>query len=455
MIKLWHSTSMRIALGYAALVILAGLGLSGIIWWRTTAYLDREIDAVIVSDAQAVGDGLRDFGLIGAINTINSRIKATADEHAVYLLADPLLSPQAGNIDAWPLQLGQKSGWYEIPLVRDGKLHATRVLHVVLPDGFHLLVGRDVQDRVAIRSLVINALIWTTIAAILLAIAGGVLVRNIVLKRVATINETTNAIVHGDLARRMPAPHSSDEFDQLIRTINGMLDQIQLLVEGARNTSDAIAHDLRTPLAELRSRLESIIRDRLSPEGTTEAVGDAVEAVDNLIEIFNALLRLADIKSGTRRAAFKAVDLSQVVHDVCELFAPLLEEKKVGLSVDAASGITVEGDPHLLAQALTNLLDNAIKFAPHGGKIVVSLTKRDDGNIELAVRDNGPGIPAHERERVTKQFQRGEGTTGTPGVGLGLSLVEAVANLHHGMLLLADNAPGLAASLVLPAASPS
>ena len=450
MIKLWHSTSVRIALAYVALVIVAGFGLSAIIWWRTTSYLDQEIDAVIISDAQAVGDGLRDFGMIGAISTINSRIKATADEHAVYLLTDPLMVPQAGNLDAWPLKLSHGSGWYEISLVRNNKLHATRLLHVVLPDGFHLLVGRDVQDRVAIRLLVINALIWTAIAAILLAIGGGILVRNIVLKRVATINETTNAIVHGDLARRMPAPHSSDEFDQLVRTINGMLDQIQLLVEGARNTSDAIAHDLRTPLAELRSRLESIMRDQLSPEATKEAVSDAVEAVDNLIEIFNALLRLADIKSGTRRAAFRAVELSQVARDVLELFGPLLEGKQINLKLDARQGISVEGDPHLLAQALTNLLDNAIKFTPQGGTITVRLSKRDPANAELAVLDSGPGIPAHERERVTKQFQRGEDTTGTPGVGLGLSLVEAVANLHHGVLLLADNAPGLAASLILP-----
>ena len=212
---LTRSTAVRLAFGYAVLFIVSSLLLTGFLWWRTTLYLDREIDAVIIADAQAISDRLRDFGLPGAIETIDDRVGHASDEHAIYLLVDPTLSPVAGNLQAWPLAVRSAPGWYDINLERDGKLHVTRALFGLLPGGFRLLVGRDVQDRVEVRGLIVDSLIWASVVASILAIVGGLLMRRAVLARVETINRTANAIVQGDLSRRVPTQGSSDEFDQL------------------------------------------------------------------------------------------------------------------------------------------------------------------------------------------------------------------------------------------------
>lgn len=447
----WRSISLRIALVYAALVIAAVFALEAFVWWRTTGYLDREITAVIVADTQAVGDALRDFGLEGARERIDDRVQQTADEHAVYLLSDPARAPVAGNLSDWPAQVGEAEGWYDAPLLRDGVEHATRILHVVLlPSGYHLLVGRDVQDRVALRAEIVSSLVWTALVALVLAIAGGLLVRRAVLARIAGLNQTVNAIVHGDLSRRMTAQAAGDEFDQLARTINGMLDQIQLLIEGARNTSDAIAHDLRTPLAELRARLESVLRNRSGDSAAIEEVEKAVADTDRLIGVFNALLRLADVKSGVRRSGFRDIDPAQIAADVFELYEPVAEAKGVRLNIAAPPGYSIYGDPHLLSQALANLIDNAIKFTDSGGRIELLLRAAGSGQLEMAVADDGPGIPDSEKSRVVEKFQRGKGQESKPGSGLGLSLVDAIARLHGGTFSLADNHPGLIASLSLP-----
>jgi signal transduction histidine kinase len=254
----------------------------------------------------------------------------------------------------------------------------------------------------------------------------------------------------GLLSPHMTVPSTRDEFDQLARTINGMLDQIQLLIEGARNTSDAIAHDLRTPLTELRNRLESIVLERPQMNVTIEEVQKAVGDTDRLIAVFNALLRLADIKSGVRRAGFRKVDLADVVADIAELYAPLAEENAITLALDAPHGLTVNGDPHLLSQALANLIDNAIKFTPRGGAIQLQLNQAGRGRVEIRVTDNGTGIPDDEKQLVTEKFHRGKGQEDTPGSGLGLNLVEAIVRLHAGVFVLSDNDPGLVASLLLP-----
>src|ERR1700733_8151493 len=247
--SLLRSTSVPLAFGYAVLFILSSLLLAGFLWWRTALYLDREIDAVIIADGQAIADRLRDFGLPGAIQTINERVGRASDQHAIYLLTDPTLTPLAGNLQAWPLAVRSTQGWYQINLVRDGDLHVTRALFVDLPGGYRLLVGRDVEDRVEVRGLIVSALGWSSVGALILAIIGGLLVRRAVLGRVDTINRTATAIVQGDLSHRVATRGSSDEFDRLAQTINTMLEQIEGLIEGVSNATNVVAHDLRTPLA--------------------------------------------------------------------------------------------------------------------------------------------------------------------------------------------------------------
>lgn len=451
-IAILRSTSIRLAVGYALLFVLSAFVLVGFFWWRTAAYLEREVNAVILSDTQAIGDRLQDFGLSGAIETINQRVRQHADEHAIYLLADPALAPVAGNLAAWPLRVGHQTGWYQVELARDDKLYATRVLYVGLPQGFHLLVGRDVQDLVAIRHTIIDSLGSVVLAAVILAMIGGLLVRRAILHRLDAINRAASGIVLGDLSRRVPSHGSSDEFDQLAQTINGMLQQIEVLVDGVRNASNAVAHDLRTPLAELRGRLEEVLRNPPSPDATLREVQAAVDDLDRLIEVFNALLRLADIDSGARLAGFRQVPLDSVVGEVADLYGPLAEDKGIDLKTEMQPSLTVKGDPFLLAQAIGNLLDNALKYSPAEGRVSLTLSRDEGGGIRITVADTGPGIPEEEMPKVTERFFRGSAGRGTEGLGLGLSVVAAVARLHGGSVQLADAEPGLIATLHLPAA---
>jgi signal transduction histidine kinase len=450
MLRLLRSVSVRFALGYAAIFILSSFLLVGILWWRTAGYLDRAVEAVILADAQAIGDRLHDFGLLGALETIEDRVRAAADDHAIYLLANPALDPVAGNLAAWPAQIGTRPGWYELELVRDGKLHATRILFALMPGGYRLLVGRDVEDRVAIRHLILDGLGWAAGIAVFLAIGGGLLVRRGVLRRIEAINRTTGAIVVGDLSRRLPTRDTPDEFDQFSQTINGLLNQIEILVEGVRNVSNVVAHDLRTPLAELRGRLEALLRARPPLDLALDEVQAAVGDLDRLIGIFNALLRLSEIDSGARLSGFHEVRLDVIAGEVAELYGPVAEAKGVELEISPPESLAVQGDPDLLAQAIGNLVDNAVKFSPAGGKVTIAVARRGERQIGVSVSDRGPGIPDPEKSRVVERFYRGAAGRGVTGVGLGLSVVAAVARLHGGSLVLADGDPGVTASLIVP-----
>ena len=251
-------------------------------------------------------------------------------------------------------------------------------------------------------------------------------------------------------SHRLPAASSGDELDTLSQTINGMLDQIEQLVHGISNVSNSIAHDLRTPLAELRSRLEELSLTRPPAAETFAEIDAAVADVDRVIRIFNALLRLAEIDTGMRRSGFVRVDAAAVAAEVVEFYEPAAEQKGVAFSFQSAGDAAVAGDPVLLAQAVSNLIDNALKSVSERGAISVRVEQRADGAVQIAVADDGPGIADADKPKAAERFFRGDASRGTPGVGLGLSIVDAVAKLHGGVLQLLDNHPGLLAQMVLP-----
>lgn len=450
MLRLWRSTSVRLALGFAALFVASSLLLVGLVWWGTADYLDRETAAVIRADIRGIEDDLRFRGAAGAGETIRERLARSPDRRAVYLLAGADLRPVAGNLPGWPEDVPVKPGWYQRVLSLDEEPRLMQLEVTALPGRLHLLVGRDIQDRAEIRTLILDSLAWAASGAFVIAILGGILVRRAVLRRVEIINRAATAIVQGDLSRRLPTRDTSDEFDQLAQTINLMLRQIERLIDGVRNTSNAIAHDLRTPLAELRARLESIIRHRQPTEAALDEINQAVADIDRLIGIFNALLRLAEIDSGMRRSGFRTVELAEITTEIAELYGPLIEEKGTAFAVDVPEGLTVSGDPFLLAEAVGNLVDNAAKYTPGDGAITVAARRAGERRVEIVVADNGPGIDDAEKSSVTERFYRGRAAGGTGGVGLGLSVVEAVARLHGGALTLRDNHPGLRAILALP-----
>jgi signal transduction histidine kinase len=275
------------------------------------------------------------------------------------------------------------------------------------------------------------------------------------LRRVETVSNTAAHIIHGDLGQRVPLAGSGDEFDQLATNLNAMLDQIERLMAGMRQVTDNIAHDLRTPLSRLRSRLEVSLLERPDATRYEEVVRETINEADHLLGTFNALLSIAEAEAGSNRTSMDAVDLAEIARSVAELYEPFAEEKGLSLTVDAAHPAFVRGDRHLLAQAAANLLDNAIKYTPEG-QVRLSVGG-DTHSARLEVVDSGPGIPSDRRDAVFDRFVRLEGSRSTPGNGLGLSLVRAVARLHGGGVVLADNlsGPGLRAIFSLPAIPPA
>jgi signal transduction histidine kinase len=313
--------------------------------------------------------------------------------------------------------------------------------------GLRLLVGRDIRELVQIRRLFARASIYGFTLTMALAIAGGVLMALSARRRLADLNRTTRQIMAGDLSRRAPIRGSGDEHDELAANINAMLDQIQSLLEGMRHVGDSVAHDLRGPLTRLLNRLETVAA---AERPRREDLVECVEQVQHVLDTFNALLRIARVESGAHRSAFSALDLERIVRDVCELYQAAADERKVELLCEVRSGVEVFGDRELLAQALTNLLDNAVKYTPTGGRVVVTLDRTED-RARIRVADSGPGVPVADRERVLQRFTRLDQARSQPGNGLGLALVNAVTTQHHGRLSLGDNSPGLVVTIEIPA----
>jgi signal transduction histidine kinase len=317
-----------------------------------------------------------------------------------------------------------------------------------LENGGFLLVGESRYRAVTARQAIFQALVWGIAITVLLAAAGGVALGSGFLRRIEEINRTTRSIMDGDLGKRVPASGAGDEMDQLAINLNAMLDRIQVLMGSVKRVSDDIAHDLRTPLSRLRHRLEAA-RERTGPHGDA-VIEQSIAEVDAILETFSALLRISQIEAGARRAAFSVVSLGQILATVSEAYAPVAEDRSQRLKTELASVAPVQGDRELLTQMVANLIENPIRHCPAGVEITVGLAQ-EDGAPVLRVADTGPGIPAAEREKVFRRFYRLEASRTTPGSGLGLALVKAVADLHGASVELSNNQPGLCVTVRFPA----
>ncbi len=445
-----RSTVLRLAIGYAVLFAGSALALAGYVYWTTESYLARQTDKTILASADGLIERFRSGGVAALMRAIETRLIEEADDDEILALVDTGGRVLAGNLEAAPPE-GERN-WFELELVRQPANSAARMLRLALDETLVLYVGRDVKLRQEVRKVVADTLLWSIGAIFAVAILVGLLARALLARRLARISGVAERVVLGDLSTRVPMTGSGDEFDRLSGDINTMLERIDELMDGVRQVSNAIAHDLRTPLTRLRGRLEAALRGSDSPERFRATAEAALQELDQVVRIFDALLRIAEIEAGHRRAAFVQVDLATLAEDVAELYQPLAEQRGLVLEAEPSAASCV-GDRMLLAQALANLVDNAIKYTPAGGRIVVTTGVLERGSVELAVADTGPGIPAEERDKVVRRFYRLDPGRNSPGSGLGLSLVVSVAKLHGGRLDLADNAPGLRARLVLPAAA--
>lgn len=447
-----RSSAVNLALGYVLFGAIALVILAAPMWYGWQVTIREGRIEILQEDAQRQAEVFRRGGLDGLRHFIEERVGLQIAGERILLLADAQHHVLAGNLPAWPDGVPQASGTYTVPVNLDGRPVQTVLVRVDLPGGYSLLVGRDLG-----RYAPVETNFWLALGAALLLLTlvggfGALLIRRELMSRIQSLRQTVSAIMQGELSHRLHLHNSGDELDTLSQTINRMLDQIELLVHGIRNVSNSIAHDLRTPLAELRARLEVLAVTRPAAAETFLEIEGAVADVDRVIGIFNALLRLAEIDSGLRRSGFVTVDLAEVAAQAAEFYAPAAELKGVPLSFQGQEQLRVAGDPLLLAQAVSNLIDNALKYSSAGGRITVETHRREDGAVELTVRDNGPGIPDADKPRAIERFFRGDNSRGTPGVGLGLSLVDAVARLHGGVLELRDNHPGLRAAFVLSGA---
>ncbi|MGH7111652.1 MAG: ATP-binding protein, partial [Stellaceae bacterium] len=329
------------------------------------------------------------------------------------------------------------------------EVHPARGTVFLIPGGYHLLVARDIGDADAFRDRIKLTLLWSGLMALVLGLLGGATMSRKLLGRVERVNRTSERVMAGNLADRVPLEGTGDEFDQLAANLNRMLDTIQRLMGAMREVTDDVAHDLKTPLSRLRARLELALLGPDKAELHKEAMRSAIAEADHLLATFNALLSIAEVEGGAHRGRTEPLDLSEIAAAAAELYEPVAEETGFFLSLQAEPAVMIRGERHLLSQALANLLDNALKYA--GGGAIDICVRRRQGRALLEVADHGPGIPETDRGSVLDRFVRLEPSRSTTGSGLGLSLVRAVARRHRGAIALDDNRPGLRVRLDFPA----
>lgn len=442
MTEAMRTTAFRLTLLYLVLTLLGTVLLGGVAWWTTAGFFARETAQEVERGMGVLLQSAALSGARGVALSIEARLAADRAGAEYYALVAPSGQRLAGNIANLP----RATGWQEFPVRQpDGSERPVLALTSPLPGGGLLLVGRDLSAVRALEQRLVVAAFWVGGAALLLGLLGGLLIGRGVARRAAAMEAALAAVQGGALSQRLHVGARGDEFDRLAQRINATLDRLGGLMEALRSVTDDIAHDLRTPLTHLRQRLEEAGRAETQAEWRHAAAAAEVEC-DRLLDLFAALLRIAQVEAGTERAGFSQVDLSAVTESVAEVFAPASEARGQVLTAQIAPGITAWGDRALLTQMLANLVENAVRHGRAGGRIALVLRAG-----EITITDDGPGIPEAEREKVFRRFHRLDAARSTEGSGLGLALVRAVADLHGLTIALEDAAPGLRVRVSLPA----
>jgi signal transduction histidine kinase len=459
--KLFGATAFRLALAILLLSALgAGLVLSAIAW-QVVSVVDTETAETIDAEAKGLIDIFDNSGIRRLDDVIEARKREPGA--SLYLLTNPIGEPLAGNVDQIPAEVLLHPGFLPIMYRGTGSSESARQALVgvyILPGGFRLLIGHDLGDRARIGRVMVRALAISLIFFAALGALGALFVARRVLKRIDDMNISAHGIMAGDLTRRLPVSGSGDELDRLAEGLNEMLGRIAELMDGLREVSDNIAHDLRTPLTRLRNHAEAALAFGGDASAYRQALEKTIEESDSLIRIFNALLLIARAEAGGDLGSLQLLDVGEAARSVAELYEPIAEEEGVALTVHTKEGLNVRGNRELIGQAIANLVDNALKYGASNngtGEVganldVVIAAERVGRSVVLTVADRGPGIAPEDRARVLGRFVRLEGSRSRPGSGLGLSLAAAVARMHDGTVELEDNQPGLRVRLTLPAA---
>lgn len=444
-----NNSRTRLVLASMVLSTLLTATVLALVYVTANRSIEGETRSVVSAELTGLADEYERRGLIGLLTAIERRLPSASERDALYLLTDRFGAKLAGNLKQWPEDIAAGSGWVDLELRRDDndQLVPISAASIRLPGGERLLVGRDAVareqfDRVLLRSVGIALAI-----ALVLSVLTGWLFTRLVFSRLSDIASTAENIVSGDLSRRMPLRGTGDEFDQVAGTLNTMLDRIEELVNNLRTTSNSIAHDLRSPLSRLKQRVEALS----DPEKTDhEREVDVIRAgmeIDHVLRVLGQLTEISRAEAGVGREQFEPVDLQQLVADVVELYDPVAVDQGIRLEV-TGSAQPIPGHRPLLSQALSNLLENAMRYAPTDSTVTINL--HDEGRFScLSVRDRGPGVPPEDLPRLQMPFVTLDPARTERNAGLGLALVAAISHMHGGAFEARNSDPGLMAIIKL------
>ncbi len=450
---LFQTTAFRMSMGYTLLVTLAVGVTLGSTYLLTQRILRDNIDLIIDTELNSLQDQYVLRGIRGVSAEINVRIDSWGRIGSVYMLVNPSFKRIAGNVTNWPFDGAPRERWpeFRIESIEPGQrsVHPVRAAVRHLPNGDWLLVGTDMSQDERYAQAFQTATLWGMGLSILVAAIAGFAFSFRLSRRVGAVTDTCVRIMSGDLARRLPVAGSHDEFDALAVSVNRVLDRLEEQTSTLRATFDSVAHDLRAPLQRLRTRMDAVLRLPDLQPLMREPVESALREVDRLQRTLATLLQIALAESGAPLASVSAVNLSDLVGELAELFEPVARERGLSLSAAVQPALHVEGNRQLLAQLISNLVENALKFVPAGGRIELGV-QRQGGRVRLTVSDNGPGMPSEQRRQAGQPFVRVGAHGSGSGGGLGLLLVGAIARLHRAQFVLEDNLPGLRALIDLP-----
>lgn len=445
---------MRLAIQYTVLYgVILGI-LFAVLYWSSSRYVSSSLKKDIQAELSELTGIFESEGVGRLAETINAHMEMALREGRFYLLATASGLPVAGNLTKWPHEADElldesevSNIWLDDDIMvgnyykNDAYLPASAHRFT---DGSRLLLARGVKQHNVLRELSEN-LLESMGAVVFFVLLMGIMLGHAVLRRIEAINSTAAEIMEGDLSRRIPVSKRNDEFDELAQRLNEMLERIEEVMTGMREVTDSVAHDLRGPIARIRNRMEvTLLQDNPAMEEVRQVMEQTIKDTEIMSKTFKAVLQTAQANAGAIRADLAPVDLSELVAEMGELFSPVVEEAGHTLEIVSGAPVPVKGNRNMLAQAIGNLLDNAIKYAPPGGRIGLRL-ERHDHVVDIVVEDNGPGIPEKEYQHVRQRFVRLDSSRQAEGNGLGLSFVDAIARLHKAPLIFEDNKPGLRA----------
>lgn len=456
-----RTTTFRLALVHASIFIVFAASLLGYLYYETAGQLDRQATEELNAEFQELSAAYRG----GGFDRLNQAVieRSEARGKFFYLLQDADGAKSSGDFDVLPAPAPPVSEVVDVKFNYDARTpdgapsrRSAEGRISRLSEGGVLLVAYDVGELGEINRRVSNVVWRSALVGLALSLIGGVVISRSAARRAEELSRTTEGVMSGDLSRRAPVAGSGDEFDRLSEQLNAMLAKLERLVVSSRSAGDSIAHDLRSPLTRLRNRLEAGLKET-EPDGQVAALARSIDDVDGVLSTFNAILRLSRVQAGAT-GSFKRLNLVEVADELADLYEPVCEEQGLAFSYERDGEIWVHADRDLIAQAMANLLDNAVKYTPVGGRLLMRVERAASGEAALTVADSGPGIPEADRERAVERFVRLEQSRSQPGSGLGLSLAVAVAEAHRGELRLEEgigsgHMPGLGVRLLLPATS--